>query len=329
MLAQQRMTETAIDEAPASPEVPAGHRITVVGAGLMGTAIAVLCVAHGYRVVLTDSDCTKLDSFAERAAPIASGISAEPQALIAAVRLDPVLESSVRDATLVQEVIHEDLEAKRSLFKRLVELCGADVMLATNTSSFMLSEIATGLPGRDRVIGIHYVAPAHLIRAVEIITADFTNPTLVDRARAFVKSIDHVGVVCRELPGFLINRIQYAMKAEIQRMLEAGIARVEDIDTAIRLAIGPRLALWGPLMQEDLSASKNTVQAVGDYLHRTSGQAHFAPATMLRDLVSHAVIRGPPRASGGIGGIRTTHRWSLSATGSLPPCSHGSARMNS
>jgi 3-hydroxybutyryl-CoA dehydrogenase len=253
----------------------------------MGTAVAVLCAARGYQVVLTDVEASVLQSFPHRAIPVARAITTSAEAVIETVRCDPVLETSVEGATLVHEVIHEDLEAKRTLFRRLDKLCGPEVMLATNTSSFMLSEMVSDLQGRDRVVGIHYVAPAHLIRAVEIITADFTRPELVARARAFVDSIDHVGVVCRERPGFLVNRIQYAMKAEIQRILESGIASVEDIDAAVRLAIGPRLALWGPLMQEDLAASKKTVVSVGDYLHQSTGEPHFAPTATLRRLVEN------------------------------------------
>jgi len=191
--------------------------ITIVGAGNMGAAIATLCAAHGYRVVLNDQNDKMLASFAERAAPIArhmAGTERSPDEILSLVECNSSLEASTRDAFLVQEVIHEDLEAKRALFRRLDVLCAPEVMLATNTSSYLLSEICLDLAGRERVIGIHYVSPAHLIRAVEVITADFTGKALIERSRAFVGSIDHVAIVCKERPGFLINKIQYALKAE-------------------------------------------------------------------------------------------------------------------
>jgi len=261
--------------------------VTIVGAGLMGTAIAALCAAHGYRVVLNDQNRQLLDSFAERAATIAAllaGSDGNPGEILGRVECTPSLENAVRDAFLVHEVIHEDLEAKRALFRQLDALCPPEVMLGTNTSSYLLSEICADIAGRERVIGIHYVSPPHLIRAVEIITAAFTGPALIERARAFVATIDHVGIVCKERPGFLINKIQYALKAECQRIVEEGVASVEDVDAAVRLALGPRLALWGPMMQEDLNASKKTVLAVTDYIHRATGEAHYASTKVLRRL---------------------------------------------
>jgi 3-hydroxybutyryl-CoA dehydrogenase len=278
-------------------------RIAIVGAGLMGTAIATLCAAQGYTVALHDQNQQGLDSFRVRATPIASflaGASDAQNDILGRVELHPSLESSVRDATLVHEIIHEDLDAKRALFKRLDALCADDVMLGTNTSSFLLSEICADLPGRRRVVGIHYVAPAHLIRAVEIITADFTDPTIVARARQFLDSIDRVGVACRECPGFLINRIQYALKAEVQKIVEENVASVEDIDAVVRLSIGPRLALWGPMMQEDLSTSKKTVLAVTEYIHKATGNPHFASTAVLRRLAES----GQTGASAGAGWYR-------------------------
>lgn len=261
--------------------------IAIVGAGFMGTAIAALCAARGYRVVLNDTNDKMLQGFRERAGPIArqlAGASRTADEILSLVELEPSLERSIRDAVLVHEIIHEDLEAKRALFRRLVEMCAVDVMLATNTSSFLISEICEDIEGRERIIGIHYVSPPHLIRAVEIITASFTDPALVVRAKEFVESVDHIGIVCRERPGFLINKIQYALKAEVQRIVEEGVASVEDIDAAVRLSIGPRLALWGPMMQEDLSTSKKTVLAVTEYIHKATGEEHYASLPVLRML---------------------------------------------
>jgi 3-hydroxybutyryl-CoA dehydrogenase len=253
----------------------------------MGTAIATLCAAYGYHVALTDTNTELLRSYPERAAPIAKLFAKTPRTVDEIVRnVERVssLEDSVAGAFLVHEVIHEDLEAKRELFKLLEKLCGAEVILATNTSSFLLSEICQDLSSRGRVVGIHYVAPAHLIRAVEVLTASFTSTQVIADARSFVESIDHVGIVSRETPGFIINRIQYALKAEVMKILEEGIASVEDIDNAVRLAIGPRLALWGPLMQEDMSASKRTVVSVCDYIYNATGNAHFKPPEILKKL---------------------------------------------
>lgn len=282
-------------------------RIAIVGAGLMGTAIATLCAAQGYTVALHDQNKNGLDSYRERAKPIAGFLAATPEQrdeMLDRVELHPSLDASLRGASLVHEIIHEDLDAKRALFRTLDALCPEDVMLATNTSSYLLSEIGADLAGRRRIVGIHYVAPPHLIRAVEIISADFTDLAIVTRARQFLDSIDRVGIVCRECPGFLINRIQYALKAEVQKIVEENVASVEDIDAVVRLSIGPRLALWGPMMQEDLSTSKKTVLAVTEYLHSATGNPHFASTSVLRRLAE----TGQTGAAAGAG----WYRWETS-----------------
>lgn len=281
----------------------AKRTVTVVGAGLMGTAIATLYAAHGYRVVLHDQNAAKLDDFRDRAGLIAESLSSPTNSgrqILDAITWADSLEESIREAFLVQETIHEDLQAKKALFATLDRLCAPNVILGTNTSSFLLSEICETIKGRERVIGVHYVSPAHIIRAVEIITASFTPPSLVSKVQEFVRSIDHVGIVCRERPGFLINRIQYALKAEVQRLVDEGVASVEDIDAAVRLSIGPRLALWGPMMQEDLCASKKTVLAVTEYIHQATGETHFASTAILRKLAQS----GQTGATAGAGWYR-------------------------
>jgi 3-hydroxybutyryl-CoA dehydrogenase len=264
-------------------------RLSIVGAGAMGTSIATLCAAYGYRVALTDTNIESLKRFPERATPIAkylAGTSRTTNDILRNVESFDSLEESIKGSFMVHEAIHEDLEAKRELFQKLEELCEPNTILATNTSSFLLSAISEKLTSQHRMIGIHYVAPAHLIRAVEILTARFTDEDVIAQAKVFVESIDHVGIVCRETPGFIINRIQYALKAEVMKILEQGIASVEDIDAAVRLAIGPRLALWGPLMQEDMSASKNTVISVSDYIYNATGNVHFKPPAILKKLAN-------------------------------------------
>jgi len=264
----------------------------------MGSVIATLCAAHGYRVALHDNSKKVLETFVERARPVArylAGNARDPQDILRLVEPSFSLEESVQNAFLVHEVIQEDLKAKRDLLQRLDALCPDSVMLATNTSSFLLTDLCQNIRGRQRVIGIHYVSPAHVVRAVEIIVTGFTDQALIKRARQFVASIDHIGIVCREQPGFLINRIHYALKAECQRMVDEGIASVEDIDTAVRLSLGPRFALWGPLMSEDLSASKKTVLSVTEYIHKATGDAHYASSSTLRSLADsgqHGAVSG-------------------------------------
>jgi 3-hydroxybutyryl-CoA dehydrogenase len=254
----------------------------------MGTVIATLYGRHGYHVALHDSQQAMLESYRQRASPIA-GTLADAEHSVEQI-LDNVttmgqLEPAIDEAFLVHEVVQEVLAIKQDLFALLDRLCAPDVVLASNTSSFLLTDICRDVKERQRLLGIHYITPAHVIRAVELIYADFTPPALVEWGRKFLATIDHVGVACRERPGFLVNRIQFALLSEIYRIMDEGLASREDVDNAVRLSLGPRLALWGPLLTEDLVVNKKTSLAVTQYLHEQTGDPNFAVRPVLRRLV--------------------------------------------
>jgi 3-hydroxybutyryl-CoA dehydrogenase len=263
-------------------------RIAVVGAGFMGTVIATLYARYGYEVALHDSAPRMLESYPYRALPIAetladAAISAE--GILKGVICEQHLSDAVKHAFLVHEVVQEELPIKRELFSLLDRTCPRDVVIATNTSSFLLNDICQNVRQRDRVLGIHYITPAHVIRAVEVIYADFTPSALIEWGRNFLTTIDHVGVACRERPGFLVNRLQFALLSEVYRIMDEGLASRDDVDIAVRLSLGPRLALWGPLLTEDLVVNKKTSLAVTQYLHDQTGDPNFAPRPVLRRLV--------------------------------------------
>lgn len=264
------------------------ERIAVIGAGFMGSVIATLYARHGFAVALHDAAPDTLASFPERALPIAHSLSSpngSPEAIVGRVKCVGNLADAVADAQLVHESIQEDLPLKQALFQQLDRLCARDVVLATNTSTFLLSDLCRDVIHKDRVIGIHYITPAHIVRTVEVIIADFTPPERIAWARRFVDSIDHVAVVCRESPGFIVNRIQGTMLAEIHRIVDEGLATPEDVDTAIRLSLGPRWALWGALACEDLIVSKRTMLAMLEYmLDRTGKEQYRATHSLLEQV---------------------------------------------
>ena len=277
------------------------QHITVIGAGFMGCVIATIYARYGYAVTLHDSMPGTLETFTKRALPIAHGLATPqdtPEQIVGRVKLVASLNEAVSGAQLVHEVIQENLPLKQALFQELDRLCAPDVVLATNTSSFLLSHLCRDVKHKDRVIGIHYITPAHIVRAVEVIVADFTPPARITWARDFVAAIDHVAVVCRENPGFLINRIQGTMLAEIHRIVDEGLASAEDVDTAVRLSLGPRWALWGALACEDMIVSKRTMLALLEYMQQQTGQQQYQPTDTLRALVKDGKL-----------GAMTGHGW--------------------
>jgi 3-hydroxybutyryl-CoA dehydrogenase len=264
------------------------NRITVVGAGFMGCVIATLYARHGYNVVLHDTQAAMLESYRDRARPIAEILANEKHSaekILDNVSIATALKAAVDGSFLVHEIVQEVLPTKQDLFASLDRICDPQVILATNTSSFLLTDVSREVKHRERVIGIHYITPAHIIRAVEIIYADFTPQSLMEWARKFLDTIDHVGVACKERPGFLINRIQFSMLSEIYRIMDEGLATRDDVDTAVRLSLGPRLALWGPLLTEDLVVNKKTSLAVTEYLHQQTGDPNYAARPVLRALI--------------------------------------------
>jgi len=262
--------------------------ITVVGAGFMGTVIATLYARHGYKVLITDTASESLETFGTRARPIAASIvedEAGVDAVLANIDAEASLEDAVRHSFFVHEAIHENLQAKQQLFSTLDRICDPDVVLATNTSSYRLSELCKHVGHRDRIIGVHYITPAHIINVVELIVADFTPAALVEWGHKFLGTIGHIGVVCTDTPGFLVNRLQYALLSEVYRVVEEGVASRDDVDKAIRLSLGPRLALWGALLTEDLVVSKKTTAAVWDYLHQATQREIFQQPAALNGFV--------------------------------------------
>jgi 3-hydroxybutyryl-CoA dehydrogenase len=263
-------------------------RIAVIGAGFMGTVVSSLYARYGYEVFVHDSQSTILDTCLKRARPIAVGLSNEQtpvEAILGRIHEKSTLSDAIEGAFLVHENIQEVLALKQNLFASLDQMCKPDVILATNTASFLLSDVCRDVTEKERVIGIHYITPAHVVRAVELVYADFTPKALVEWSRRFLSTIDHVGIACRERPGFLINRMQFALLSEVYRIVEEGWATRDDVDAAFRLSLGPRLALWGPLLTEDLVVNKKNALAVTESLHEATGDSNYAGRPILRDLI--------------------------------------------
>jgi hypothetical protein len=140
--------------------------IAVIGAGFMGCVIATIYARHGYTVVLHDTMPAALENFRERALPIAHGMASASDSaenIVGRVKLVADLDEALAGAQLVHEVVQENLPLKQALFAQLDRLCAPDVVLATNTSSFLLSHLCRDVVHRERVIGIHYITPAHIV----------------------------------------------------------------------------------------------------------------------------------------------------------------------
>lgn len=256
----------------------------------MGAQIAQQIALHGFSVALFDENQAQL----ERALTsnrghlqrrLDKGAMSPSELEEALLRVAPVTELAfaVAGASLVIEAIVEDLDAKQSLFQRLDELTRPNVLLATNSSSMTVSEIASALAGRDRAIALHFFNPALVMQLVEIAPAPFTRPELVERAVTFVEAIGRVPVVLqREIDGLLANRIIAAIRREAFWLAEQGYATPDAIDTAIELGLRHPM---GPFKLADFNGL-DVVLAIQQRRFERSGDQRDRPPQRLEELVA-------------------------------------------
>ncbi|MFN8124495.1 MAG: 3-hydroxyacyl-CoA dehydrogenase family protein [Thermoleophilia bacterium] len=228
-----------------SPAAPS--RVAVVlGTGAMGPEIAAALADAGWRVRIAGRTPERAAGAAARAAGFARGDGPAPEACAAdAAGLD--------GARLVVETITEDLAAKHELLRAVEPHLAADAVIATNTSSLRIADVAAPLAHPGRFAGLHFLKPAHLTGVVEVVPGPGTDAAVT----AFLECLAHdMGktplVVRADVPGFIWNRIQFAVLRECLHMLEAGVASAEDIDAAVAAGLAPRWMAAGPLATADL-----------------------------------------------------------------------------
>jgi 3-hydroxybutyryl-CoA dehydrogenase len=260
------------------------RRIGVVGAGAMGHGIAQVAAMAGYRVALQDVEEDALTRAVERIrmnldAGIERGKVAPEtkERALTGLRTTTQLEE-LANADLVIEAVPEDLALKREIFGRLDELASAEAVLATNTSSLSVGKIAETIGRPDRVLGMHFFNPVHIMKLVELVRAQQTAPGAILTARRVAKAMGKTPIVVKDSPGFASSRLGVTLGLEAMRMLEEGVASAEDIDTAMEL--GYRHPM-GPLELSDL-VGLDVRLAVAEYLYAELGDERFRPPEILR-----------------------------------------------
>lgn len=226
----------------------------LIGGGIMGGDIAAIFAAGGWQVhVVSPSQATR-DSLPARLGKALTALGADP-ALASRVQAHAQLEDLPwPQVAIVIEAVTEDLALKQQLFSQLEDLARADIPLATNTSSYRISEVGQHLRTRSRVVGLHFFMPAHLVPAVEVVCADFSDPAVADTAQAIMQSLGKVPIrVAKDIPGFVANRLQHALVREALWMVANGVATPEAVDTAVRYGFGFRFLACGPMLQKEMS----------------------------------------------------------------------------
>lgn len=264
------------------------REVGVVGCGIMGAGIAQICAAHGYRVRVTESEPERLE---EGLATIKRRLGREVErGRLSRERHDRTLArlkgvdtlKGFADSDLVIEAVIEELPLKKELFEQLGDVCKENAILASNTSSLSLSEMAASSGRPEQVIGIHFFNPPTVLPLVEVISSESTSQETIDAAMAFCDSIDRLTVRVKDSPGFIVNRLLVPFIFDAIHMLEGGIASAEDVDQACKVGLNHAL---GPLATADL-IGLDTMIHISDAMFEEYGEARFKAPTTLRRLVS-------------------------------------------
>lgn len=266
------------------------NRVTVVGAGLMGSGIAQVAAAGGYDVVLQDVT----DAALERGI---AGIEAslrkfEAKGRIEAGSADAALDrittttdlGAAAESDLIVEAVFEKLEIKADLFRELDKIAKPDAVLATNTSAIPITTIAavTGRP--ESVVGTHFFSPVPMMGLCELVRGYKTSDDAIARAKEFAENCGKaVVVVNRDVAGFVTTRLISILLMEAVRLVETGVMSAEDVDTACRLAFGHPM---GPLQTGDMTGLDILLNASDNIYRDTQNEAWAAPELLRRMVAS-------------------------------------------
>jgi len=262
--------------------------IGVVGAGSMGSGIANLAVLNNFQVILHDIEerfldgaLARIDQFMSKSVQRGKMTEQEKQEAFARIQTTTNLEE-MRGADVVIEAVLEDLNLKKDVFSKLDEIVKEGCILATNTSSMSITEIAAATKRPERVAGMHFFNPAQLMKLVEVVRGFKTSDETVEELKALSKKLSKEPVeVKKDSPGFIVNRIMIPQFIEAIKLLEEGVASAEDIDKAVTLGLNYPM---GPFTLQDY-AGVEIGYHVMEYFKNEFNDPHFAPPQLLKQLV--------------------------------------------
>jgi 3-hydroxybutyryl-CoA dehydrogenase len=263
--------------------VPEVRTVAVIGAGIMGRGIAHAAALGGYRTILEDllpnalrKAETEIRGNLNRAVELGKVNATDADAAFSRLEYAGSVDQAARDADLVIEAVPEEMESKIEIFTMLDKICRPTTILASNTSSLSVTEIASVTYRAKKCVGMHFFNPVHKMKLLEVVRAletdDDTLAAVVEVGRRMGKEV----CVIRESPGFITSRINAMIGNEAFYMLQEGIASAEDIDKALKLGLNHRM---GPFELVDL-VGLDTRLHILEYLHKSLGEK-FRPCPLL------------------------------------------------
>ncbi|WP_077298073.1 3-hydroxybutyryl-CoA dehydrogenase [Virgibacillus pantothenticus] len=263
------------------------NQVMVIGAGQMGAGIAQVCAQFGFHVLLYDKQTEALNHGVKRIHKFVHR-ACEKQKITEEQRDDTLLRieraATIQDAAkadLVIEAVVENMDVKTAIFHELDQIAPAHTILATNTSSLSITEIAAATNRPDQVIGMHFMNPVPIMQLVEIIRAVQTSDGTYSIIEQMAKKLNKVPVTVQDFPGFVSNRILMPMINEAIYTLYEGIATVEDIDTSMKLGMNHPM---GPLTLADF-IGLDTCLYIMEVLHEGFSDSKYRPCPLLKQYV--------------------------------------------
>jgi 3-hydroxybutyryl-CoA dehydrogenase len=254
----------------------------------MGHGVAYLFAAAGHEVALFEPAAAVRESIPARLKSIADLLGDDPRH-IERISLHDDMAAAMKDAGFVVEAAPEKLDLKQRIFAELEALVSPETILASNSSALPSTEIGRNLARRERVVGTHFWNPPHLVPLVEVVQAEQTSAATIAKTMELLRDAGKKPVhVRRDIPGFIGNRLQHALKREAIALLADGVADAETIDTVVKDGFGARLAVLGPLEQSDLVGLDLTLDihsTLLEHLDRTPG-----PHPLLRSRVAEGKL---------------------------------------
>lgn len=262
-------------------------KVCVVGTGTMGNGIAQTFAQAGHDVLLKGRSEASLHRAHKNISKslgrmVSKGkMDEETQKAIEARIVDTMDFNDLRDSDLIIEVVAEQMPLKKEIFKTLDEVCKPEAILATNTSSLSITEIGAATSRPERVIGLHFFNPVPMMKLVEVISGQLTDPAVHDKAMEIAREVGKTPVSVNEAPGFVVNRILIPMINEGVGILADGVATREDIDEAMKLGANHPM---GPLALADL-IGLDVCLAIMEVLYTEFGDSKYRPHPLLRKMV--------------------------------------------
>jgi 3-hydroxybutyryl-CoA dehydrogenase len=256
-------------------------RVAVIGAGTMGHGIAYVAALAGCDVHLTDARADALPQALDKIEALTAGGAARGKVVTGRVVIVPDVRAAVSDADVVIEAVVEDLAIKQRLLADVERAAPPAALLASNTSSLSIGQIAAEMTQPARLVGMHFFNPVHIMKLVEVVTHGRDSRAAADRAVEFARRLGKEPIVVRDSPGFASSRLGVVLGLEAMRMLEQDVASAEDIDKAMELGYNHPM---GPLKLTDL-VGLDVRLAIAEYLHATLGKPQYEPPKILKEKV--------------------------------------------